>query len=82
MPNPTIQLLYNPGEYIPSPIAPEGVPTVTNTATMEDLSPSVRRLIDKTNKNISEREKQEYYARTGRDQHGKLVGEQPLQSED
>ena len=39
MPTPTLKLLYNPGEYIPYPIAPEGVPTVTDTATMEDLSP-------------------------------------------
>ena len=59
MPTPTLQLLYNPGEYIPYPIAPEGVPTVTDTATMEDLSPEVRGLIDRTNKQISEREKQE-----------------------
>ena len=82
MPTPTLKLLYNPGEYIPYPIAPEGVPTVVDTATMEDLSPAIRRLIDRTDRNISEREKQEYYARTGRDQHGRLVGEQPLQSED
>lgn len=39
-------------------------------------------LIDRTNKNISEREKQEYYKRTGRDQYGRLTGEQPLESED
>lgn len=82
MPTPTLQLLYNPGEYIPYPIAPEGVPTVTDTATMEDLSPEVRGLMDRTNKQISEREKQEYYRRTGRDQFGRLMGEQPLQSED
>lgn len=82
MPTPTLKLLYNPGEYVPSPIAPEGVPTVVDVATMEDVSPAVRRLIDRTNRNISEREKQEYYARTGRDQHGRLVREQPLQSED
>lgn len=82
MPTPTLQLLYNPGEYIPYPIAPEGVPTVTDTATMEDLSPEVRGLIDRTDKQISEREKQEYYRRTGRDQFGRLMGEQPLQTED
>lgn len=82
MPTPTLQLLYNPGEYIPYPIAPEGVPTVVDTATIEDLSPEVKSLIDRTDKQISEREKQEYYRRTGRDQFGRLMGEQPLQSED
>ena len=46
MPTPTLQLLYNPGEYIPYPIAPEGVPTVTDTATMEDLSPETKALFD------------------------------------
>ena len=46
MPTPTLQLLYNPGEYIPYPIAPEGIPTVANVATMEDLSPEVRELWD------------------------------------
>jgi hypothetical protein len=43
MPNPTLQLLYNPGEYIPYPIAPEGVPTIEDTATMEDLSQKLKR---------------------------------------
>lgn len=60
---------------------PEGLKT-EELATEEDLSPEVKDLIDRTNKNISERERQEYYARTGRDQYGRLVGKQPLESED
>lgn len=49
---------------------------------MEDLSPEVKSLIDRTDKQISEREKQEYYRKTGRDQFGRLMGEQPLKPED
>ena len=60
---------------------PEGL-KAEELATREDLSPKMQDLIDRTNKNISEREKQEYYKRTGRDEIGRLVGEQPLESED
>lgn len=51
---------YMPEEYVPSPIAPEGVPTVEDTATIEDLSPETKALIERVNQRIKDRNQREY----------------------
>jgi hypothetical protein len=81
MPTPTLQLLYNPGEYIPSPIAPEGIPTVADTATMEDLSPETKALLERNKQRIKERNQREYEEHR-RKTDVRFTGEKPLQSED
>ena len=81
MPNPTIQLLYNPGEYIPYPIAPEGIPTVADTATMEDLSPETKALLKRNEQKIKERNQREYEEHR-RKTDVRFTGEKPLQTED
>lgn len=81
MPNPTIQLLYNPGEYIPSPIAPEGVPTVADTATMEDLSSETKALLKRNKQRVKERNQREYEEHR-RKTDVRFTGEKPLVPED
>jgi hypothetical protein len=81
MPTPTLKLLYNPGEYIPSPIAPEGVPTVTDTATMEDLSPETKALLERNKQRVEERNQKEYEEHR-RKTDVRFTGEKPLQTED
>ena len=81
MPNPTIQLLYNPGEYIPYPIAPEGVPTVADTATVEDLSPETKALLERNKQRVKERNQREYEEHR-RKTDVRFTGEKPLISED
>ena len=81
MPNPTLQLLYNPGEYVPSPIAPEGVPTVADTATMEDLSPETKALLKRNEQRVKERNQREYEEHR-RKTDVRFTGEKPLVPED
>ena len=81
MPTPTLKLLYNPGEYVPYPIAPEGVPTVADTATYEDLSPEMKALIDRNNQRIKDRNQKEYEEHR-RNTDVRFTGEKPLESED
>lgn len=78
---PTLQLLYNPGEYIPSPIAPEGVPTVSDTATMGDLSPEIKALLERNEQRVKERNQREYEEHR-RKTDVRFTGEKPLQTED
>lgn len=81
MPTPTLKLLYNPGEYIPYPIAPEGVPTVADTATMKDLSPEIKALLKRNEQKIKERNQREYEEHR-RKTDVRFTGEKPLQTED
>lgn len=82
MSTPTLQLLYNPGEYIPSPIAPEGVPTVADPAvTMEDLSPEAKALLKRNEQRVKERNQREYEEHR-RKTDVRFTGEKPLQTED
>jgi hypothetical protein len=82
MPTPTLQLLYNPGEYIPSPIAPEGIPTVADPAvTMEDLSPETKALLKRNEQRVKERNQREYEEHR-RKTDVRFTGEKPLVPED
>lgn len=79
--NPTIQLWYNPGEYIPSPMAPEGVPTVIDTATHEDLSSETKQLLERNKQRVKDRNEKEYEEHR-RKTDVRFTGEKPLESED
>lgn len=81
MPTPTLKLLYNPGEYIPYPIAPEGVPTIEDTATMEDLSPETKALLERNKQRVEERNQREYEEHR-RNTDVRFTGEKPLVPED
>ena len=60
-----IPIYYNNEPYVPSPLAPEGVPTVADTATMEDLTPAGRELLERYRKSAKERAKREELAQRG-----------------
>lgn len=84
-----IPIYYNNEPYVPSPLAPEGVPTVADTATMEDLTPAGRELLERYRKSAKERAKREELAQRGYttiiEEGGKeyyIRSEQPLQSKD